>query len=55
LLCIAGTGIATVASGVVEGWRRAAGGATFVRLGVAIVVPYVALGAWLVPRLCDYS
>jgi len=49
------TGIATVASVVVEGWRRAADGATFVRLGVAIVVPYVALGAWLVPRLCDYS
>jgi hypothetical protein len=49
------TGIATVASGVVEGWRRTATGETFIRLGVAIVVPYVALGAWLVPRLCDYS
>jgi len=49
------TGVVTVASVVVEGWRRAADGATFVRLGVAILVPYVALGAWLVPRLCDYS
>src|SRR5205085_5822064 len=49
------TGIAAVASAVVEGWRRAATGATFARLAFAIVAPYLALGAWLLPMLCDYS
>jgi hypothetical protein len=49
------TAVITVASVVAEGWSHAATGATFVRFGCAVVVPYVALGAWLAPRLCDYS
>jgi hypothetical protein len=40
---------------MVEGMKQAATGGTFARLAVAILVPYVALAAWVFPALCDYS
>ena len=48
-------GVAVVASAMVEGMKQAATGGTFARLAVAILVPYVALAAWVFPELCDYS
>jgi hypothetical protein len=48
-------GVAVVAAATVEGLKRAATGATFGRVALGILVPYVALGAMLVPALCDYS
>src|SRR5437763_13638417 len=51
--CVAA--VAVVAGVTIEAVKRAAQGETFIRLAVAIVVPYIALGAWVVPALCDYS
>jgi hypothetical protein len=46
---------AVVATATVEGASRVATAGTFGRFALAVIVPYAAVGAWLVPALCDYS
>jgi hypothetical protein len=48
-------GAAVVAAATIEGFKRAATGATFGRLAFAVAAPYVALAALFFPLLCDYS
>jgi hypothetical protein len=44
-----------VAAAVVELARRRQTAGTLGRFVVAAVVPYVAIGAWVIPAFCDYS